>query len=201
VAFWHSNLVEPHEAAEEAAKLGRLLRDWNVIDALMVVEKQGGYGDTAIHELRENLMYQNLYRFTYTGHRRKRSQEAYGFPMTYARRPLVIDTLARWVDRNRPLMGGIDRILRQELGAFVVREDGKMQADAGMYDDMVMATAIWLYVLEERGLTATPEPIVDAPQQEYSVAYIFDEAEQARRDESREARRYQKRLNRAGRNL
>lgn len=201
VAFWHSNMVEPHEAAEDAAKLGRLLRDWNGMDALMVVEKQGGYGDTAIHELRENLFYQNLYRFTYTGHRRKRSQEAYGFPMTYARRPLVIDTLARWVDRNRPLMGGIDRILRQELGAFVVRENGKMQADAGMYDDMVMATAIWLYVLEERGLKATPEPIVGVPQQEYSVAYIFDEAEQARRDESREARRYQKRLTRAGRHL
>jgi hypothetical protein len=201
VAFWHSNMVEPHEAAEEAAKLGRLMADWNGMDALVVVEKQGGYGDTTIHELRENLMYQNLYRFTYTGHRRKRAQEAYGFPMTYARRPLVVDTLARWVDRNGTLMYGIDRVLRQELGAFVVREDGKMQADAGMYDDMVMATAIWLYVLEERGTVATPDPIVEQPEQMHSVAYIFKDAEKARRDEDRANRRYNRRLTRAGRHL
>lgn len=201
VAFWHSNLVEPHDSAEDAAKLGRLLRDWNGMDAVLVVEKQGGYGDTAIHELRENLMYQNLYRFTYTGHRRRRAQEAYGFPMTFARRPLVIDTMARWVDRNRPLMVGIDTILRQELGAFVVRDDGKMQADAGMYDDMVMATAIWLYVLEERGLTATPEPIVEVTERVYSVSHIFKEAEEARRDEVRNARKYQRRLTRAGRRM
>lgn len=200
-AFWHSNMVEPHEAAEEAAKLGRLLQDWNGMDALLVVEKQGGYGDTAIHELRENLLYQNLYRFTYTGHRRKRAQEAYGFPMTYARRPLVIDTMARWVDRHSQVLHGLDRVLRQELGAFVVREDGKMQADAGMYDDMVMATAIWLYVLEERGLVATPEPIVERSEQMFNVAHIFEEAEQARRDEERASRKYARRLTRAGRHM
>jgi hypothetical protein len=198
--FWHANMVEPSEAAEEAAKFGRLLRDWNGMDALLVVEKQGGYGDTAIHELRENLMYQNLYRFTYTGHRRRRAQEAYGFPMTFARRPLVIDTLARWVS-GEGRMWGIDRILRQELGAFVVRDDGRLQADAGMYDDMVMATAIWLYVLEERGFVATPDPIVETEQQTFSVGYIFDEAEQARRDENRASKRYARRLTRAGRHM
>jgi hypothetical protein len=187
--FWHANMVEPGEAAEEAAKLGRLLRDERGMDALLVVEKQGGYGDTIIHELRENLLYQNLYRFTYTGHRRRRTEQSYGFPMTYARRPLVIDTLAKWVDRNGQVMDGIDPILRQELGAFVVREDGRVMADAGMYDDMVMSTAIWLYVLEERAVSATPEPIVERVQATYNVNHIFDEAEQVRRFEQREARR------------
>jgi hypothetical protein len=169
------------------------------MDALLVVEKQGGYGDTIIHELRENIAYQNLYRFTYTGHRRRRMDQAYGFPMTYARRPLVIDSLARWVDRNGTLIAGIDPILRQELGAFVVRDDGKVMADAGMYDDMVMATAIWVYALEERGTEATPEVIIEPAGQTYSVAHIFEEAERVRRDEYREGRREMRRLARSGR--
>jgi len=196
-AFWHSNLVEPSEAAEEAAKLGRLLRDDRGMDALLVVEKQGGYGDTVIHELRENLSYQNLYRFTYTGHRRRRMDQAYGFPMTYARRPLVIDTLARWVNADGQVMVGIDPILRQELGAFVVREDGRVMADAGMYDDMVMATAIWLYVLEERGVEATPEAIIEPAGPTYSVAHIFDEADKIRKQHDREGRREMRRLARS----
>lgn len=196
-AFWHSNLTEPAEAALEAAKLGRLFADSRGMDALMVVERQGGYGDTIIHELRENIVYQNLYRFTYTGHRKYRTEQSYGFPMTYARRPLVIDALARWVNSESVLMHGIDPILRQELGAFVVQEDGKMQADAGMYDDMVMATAIWVYVVEERGVRATPDPIVEQPTHVYSVNHIFEEAERARRAVEKQNRRYNSRLARS----
>lgn len=193
MAFWHSNMTEPSEAAEDAAKLGRLMADAMGMDAVMVVEKQGGYGDTIIHELRENLLYQNLYRFTYTGHRKRLAQEAYGFPMTFARRPLVIDTLAQWLSGDMR-MGGLDPLLRQELGAFVIREDGKMQADAGMYDDLVMSTAIWLYVLLERGIRATAEPIGGQPEQSYNVAHIFDEAEEARRRQENYDRRYGRRL-------
>ena len=193
MAFWHSNMVEPSEAAEEAAKLGRLFADGMGLDAVMVVEKQGGYGDTFIHELRENLLYQNLYRFTYTGHRRRIAQEAYGFPMTFARRPLVIDTLAQWLSGDI-MMGGLDPLLRQELGAFVVREDGRVMADAGMYDDLVMSTAIWLYVLLERGVTATVGPIGGQTEQLYSVSHIFEEAEAARRYQEQHDRRYARRL-------
>jgi hypothetical protein len=199
VAFWHSNLVEPTEVADEAAKLGRLLSDERGMDALLVVEKQGGYGDTLIHELRENIVYQNLYRFTYTGHRKRRVDQAFGFPMTFARRPLVIDSLARWLDRNGQRLHGIDPILRQELGAFVVRDDGRVMADAGMYDDMVMATAIWLYVLEERGLEATPEVKVEPRAAEFNVNYIFEEAERVRRTEFRDQRREERRMVRLGR--
>jgi hypothetical protein len=169
------------------------------MDALMVVEKQGGYGDTLIHELRENLYYQNLYRFTYTGHRKYRSDQSYGFPMTFARRPLVIDALARWVDSNGMLMEGIDPLLRQELSAFVIRDDGKMQADAGMYDDMVMATAIWVYVLAERGARATLEPMGEQPSTVYSVNHIFKEADRVRQAREKVDRRELRRLTRSTR--
>jgi hypothetical protein len=117
--------------------------------------------------------------------------------MTFARRPLVIDALARWVDRGGQLMVGVDPLLRQELSAFVIRDDGKMQADAGMYDDMVMVTAIWVYVLAERGLRATLEPIVEQPTAIYSVNHIFEEAEKARIANEQRERRYNRRLARA----
>ena len=72
-----------------------------------------------------------------------------------------------------------------------------MQADAGMYDDMVMATAIWVYVLEERGVRATSEPIVEQAQQVYTVNHIFEEAERVRRQQEQQNRRYNRRLARA----
>ncbi len=185
-AFWHSNLVEPVEVALEVSQLGELFSSSDGTQALVVVEKQGGYGDSIIHELRENLLYQNLYRFTYTGHRKRRADQSYGFPMTFARRPLVIDALARWVDSSGETLHGFDPILLQELNAFVVRDDGRVMADAGMHDDMVMSTAIWLYVLEERGRAAMPEAIIeDVPDRVYSVSHIFEEAERARWDSAR----------------
>jgi len=73
-------------------------------------------------------------------------------------------------------------------------------ADAGMYDDMVMATAIWVYVLEERGLEATPDDIVEPPPVAvYNLNYIFEEAERVRRSEYRGQRRETRRLARSGR--
>lgn len=192
--FWHSNMVEPADAAAEAAALGRMLTDSSGQEALLVVEKQGGYGDTVIHELRERLFYQNLYRFTYTGHRRYRSDQSYGFPMTFSRRPLVIDALARWVDWPDSLMHGIDPMLRQELGAFVIREDGKVMADAGMYDDLVMSAAIWLYVLLERGSWAMQEATIESVRQTYDVSHIYKQAEEAERAERYNRRRDGRRL-------
>jgi hypothetical protein len=194
--FWHANMVEPADVAVEAADIGRMLADESGQEALMVVEKQGGYGDTIIHELRERLFYQNLYRFTYTGHRRYRSDQSYGFPMTYARRPLVIDALARWVDWPRSVMEGIDPILRQELGAFVVREDGRVMADSGMYDDLVMSAAIWLYVLLERGEWAMTEPIGEHPQQVYNLEHIYRDAAQADLRDRKQRRRDRRELER-----
>jgi len=55
-------------------------------------------------------------------------------------------------------------------------------------------TTIWLYVLLERGIRATAEPIGGQPEQSYNVAHIFDEAEEARRRQENYDRRYGRRL-------
>jgi hypothetical protein len=198
VLFWHSNMVEPAEYAEQAMIIGNFLEDYNGRPALVAVERQGGYGDTAIHVMRTN-GYKNLYVHRYTGHRKYRQEQTFGFPMTPARRPLVIDALARWLDwESGMVMVGIDPLLRKELGAFVVKPDGKVAADVGMHDDLVMATAIWLYVCEENPSRATKGLIGEPGDniQVFSVAHIFEEAEKVRRlqaiEDSREMRRYRR---------
>ena len=179
MAFWHANNVEPNKYAEEAYLLGQFFADSRGKEALMAVEKQGGFGDTAIHILR-SLGYRSLYVHRYTGHRRYKQEQTFGFPMTSTRRPLVIDTLAEWLDfENGKVMGGLDSLLRRELGAFVVTSNGRVGADVGMHDDLVMATAIWLYVALENGPKAT-EGLLSEPGdiiQVFSVNSIWEEAE------------------------
>ena len=196
VVFWHSNVVEPGQYAAQAALLGEYLSDGNGWPAIMVVEKQGGYGDTLIHLLREG-RYKNLYVHRYTGHRKYRQENTYGFPMSASSRPLVIDVMGQWLDwENGKVMGGIDAMLRRELGAFVVKADGKVGADVGMNDDLVMSTAIWLYVASQNPARATEAPVDETVQQVYSVGNIWQEAEQIWRANDRSDREYARKMRR-----
>lgn len=191
VAYWRSNMVEPADYAQKAFLLGRYFSDVSGREALMVVERQGGYGDTVIHVLR-SMGYKNLYVHRYSGHRKYRQDTSYGFPMTASRRPMVVDALASWLDfENDIVMMGIDPELRRELGAFVVREDGKVSGDVGMNDDIVMSTALFVYVANENAPKAT-ETIIDEPLSgvfTVSVNHIFQEAAAIRRLENRQSRK------------
>lgn len=179
VGFWRANNVEPADYSESALLLGYYFADSEGKNALIVVEKAGGYGDTILHMLR-SYEYKPLYVHRYTGHRKYRRDHTYGFPMTMSNRPLVIDTLAKWLDYvGGNIMGGVDAELRRELGAFVVRPDGKLAADVGMHDDMVMSTAVLVYVAEQNPHKATKEVIieVETPVQVFSVNQIWEDAE------------------------
>lgn len=203
VAFWHANDIEPIEAARQADMLGRFLSGDE--PALLVVEKAGGYGDTFIHELRSNLNYPRMYRHRLVGHRKRKLEHTFGFPMNQARRPLVIDRLAQWLvfDGERLVIDGVDPLLRHELGAFVVKDNGKVEADVGMHDDLVMSCGIWLYVLTEEVGAATDDGMGEkAPAgalQTFSLESIWREAEEARRLAERTHRRETRRLTRRGR--
>lgn len=199
MAYWRSNMVEPSEYAQDAFLLGQYFSDYRGRPALLAVERQGGYGETTVHVLR-NMGYRNLYVHKYTGHRKYRQDTAFGFPMTPSKRPLVVDALAKWLDfENGNVLVGIDPDLRRELGAFVVKEDGKVAADVGMNDDMVMSTAIWIYVAEENPPRATDEPIIDMSDniQTFSVSHIWDEAESAWRAQERADRLSARRMKRS----
>jgi len=191
VAYWRANNVEPADYAQKAFLLGRFFAEERGREALMVVERQGGYGDTTIHVLRQ-MGYKNLYVHRYSGHRRYKQDTSYGFPMTASKRPIVVDSLAAWLDfENENVMGGIDSLLRKELGAFVVRDDGKIAADVGMNDDVVMSTALFVYVANENAPKATEETISEPTNEKFvvSVNHIWEEAERMRRLENRESRK------------
>jgi hypothetical protein len=191
---WRSNTTDPNEAAEQAFFMGKFLSDSNGKEALMVVERQGGYGETTIHVLRQ-MGYRNLYVHRYTGHRKYKQDTSYGFPMTMTKRPLVVDALGKWLDfENGPVMDGIDRELRRELGAFVVRGDGRVAADDGEYDDLVMSTAIFVYVAEQNAPIATHTPIVESNVQTYDVSGIWREAENIWRQDDKTAYRNWRKL-------
>lgn len=147
--MWRSNTVEAIDAARQADMLGR----WacgSSRAALLVVELAGGWGDTFVNELRHHLHYPNLYVHRQPGKRSMTADTVFGFKMSYTQRPLVIDRLAEFVpsteDPDRVVIDGICPDLRRELGAFVRRPDGKLAADVGEHDDIVMSTALWLYV-------------------------------------------------------
>lgn len=203
IGFWHDNLTEPAAAAKDAYLLGKFLQ-FRGRDALMVVEKQGGFGETIIHELRENWQYRNLYMHTYTGHRKKRREQTYGMPMTASRRPLVVDALAKWLayGTGHQVMEGVDRDLRLELGAFVVTDNGRVEADVGMHDDLVMSTAIMVYVLSETmrpavsGGKSDSPPTMSSPRT-LSLTSIWEEAEDQMRKQAKQDRKYSRQLARA----
>ena len=191
---WRSNMVDPNEAAEQAFFMGKFLSDQSGREALMVVERQGGYGETTIHVLRQ-MGYRNLYVHRYTGHRKYKQDTSYGFPMTMTKRPLVVDALGKWLDfENNLVLDGIDKDLRRELGAFVVRNDGKVAADDGEYDDLVMSTAIFVYVAEQNAPIATPMPIIEEDVLSYDVSHIWREAEDVWRQDAKTAYRNWRKL-------
>ena len=194
VAYWRSNMTEPTEYARVAYLMGEHFKESNGRNALIVVERQGGYGETIIHALR-GMGYSNLYVHKYTGHRKYRQDTSYGFPMTHSRRPLVVDSLAEWLNfESGQVMGGVDKALRRELGSFVVRENGSVSADSGEYDDLVMSTAIWVYVALENLPKATKDSISEEMKQAFDVSHIWSEAQQLWREQDRLHRRERRQL-------
>lgn len=192
IGFWHDNVTEPVDVAREVADLGYFFRGRQQSAAHVAVEKAGGWGDTVINELHRNLNYPNLYLHRKTGHRKHQSEMVFGFPMNVNQRPKVIDRLAMWLPSQKAdksqVMQGIDPLLRHELGAFIVTENDRYEADVGMHDDLVMSAAIWVYVLEEVG---PPDATVDTKGKKrdqtvrIDVSHIFREAEEARQQAMR----------------
>ena len=172
--IWRSNLTESFEVARDLNALGRLLGQDK--QALIVVEKAGGHGETLIHELRQS-GYTHLYVHHYTGHRRYRVESTYGFPMTKTQRPLVIDRLAEWLPKRGDAGNGIyglGPVHWHELGGFVRREDGRVAADVGMHDDAVMSLAIWTFVVTERSKMPAPAQGPDPDEGKPGAAFTMD---------------------------
>ena len=200
-AWWHHNTTEPVEVAREMNLLGRHFHGDSQA-ALLAVESTGGWGDSMLTELHVHLHYPNLYRHTMATSTRRRPQQRLGFPLSHANRPGVIDRLADNL-REDNCVGYIHPMLRQELATFVVTENGKIQADVGCHDDLVMSLAGGLWILTENARATNPpssETRDDSDtQQTHSLHGLFEAIEQKRREvanrERKELERTTRRMN------
>lgn len=198
VAWWHANDVEPLDAARAFDLVGRWFADRQGRAALLAVETTGGWGDAMLVELRAHLDYPRLYSHRPTGHRKRPKPTRLGFGLNRQSRPMVVDRLAEHVSTvdGGPLLGGIYPELRGELATFVRREDGRVAADTGCHDDLVMSLAGGLWVLLESVAATKPADGEKAAPSEVrlSLAGMFDQIEDTRKAESarvdRQTRRY-----------
>lgn len=192
VAWWHANDVEPVPAARRFDMLGR----WFGSSTTLAVEIQGGYGDSMLNELNLHLNYRHLYVHTPTGRRSRTRGNKLGFPMHYKRRPLVIDRLADYLKEEKRV-GHIYPLLRYELGTFVRTEKGKVQADAGCHDDLVMSLAGGLWVLiEEADATSRPNSEEPEDRNPHSLQNLWDRIEEARAKQQEKKQRMNRRVKR-----
>lgn len=151
VAWWHDNYTQPVNAAREMDLLGRWFNN-----ALLAVENTGGWGGSSLTELNVHSRYPNLYVHVPTDARRRQRGTKLGFPMSWVKRPMVVDRLVEFMQADKQV-GAIHPLLRQELGTFVQNENGRMEADVGQHDDLVMSLAGALWILVEE-TTATNPP-------------------------------------------
>ena len=187
VGYLHSNTIEPPDWAEELYRVGRFFTGHDQSAALLVVESTGGgAGITIIDKLRNHLHYPNLYRWLPPVAARKRRAPVFGFPTSRTTKPLIIDRLAEFVNKDESgecRLVNIYPMLRDELGTFVRRENGTTAADVGCHDDLVMSLAIGVYALSEDASTVGVGPIGERSSPEtvvLSVASIFEEADRIR---------------------
>ncbi len=128
--------------------------------ALIAVENQGGYGNSLIIGLRDGRHgrppYPALYRHRQFLRGDQQEHQGYGFPMSSATRPQILDHLEELV-RTRSIPG-LTHALADEMASFVMFDPNKPnskgpwpRAQDGANDDCVMAAAIAVEMYRQHG--------------------------------------------------
>lgn len=135
-ALFSSNRIDPDQFGAETVRLLGLYYN----EALVVVESNN-HGGTVISQLKGR--YPNLYLRQDWNNLAGRYIPEYGFRTDLRTRPRIFDALSRalreevWVPPEQ---------LVREMRTIVTKQDGKVEAMEGYYDDAVMAAGIALAV-------------------------------------------------------
>ena len=198
VAWWHANDVPAVDAARELGNVGLWFAGADEA-ALLAVETTGGHGASMLTELNVHEDYPNLYVHTPSDTRRRQRAQKLGLPMSWQKRPQVIERLADFLKPDKQV-GAIFPLLRSELATFVQNKAGRLEADTGCHDDLVMALAGGLWVLvEETSATSRPtseEQPVGAGRQVMRLDGLNERVEQARELEADRQARWERRVSR-----
>jgi hypothetical protein len=143
-ALWHGH-IDPDLFADQLKMLG----EW-YNDALIAVE-ENNHGLTVLNSLKVD--YWNLYKRTSYNKVTDETKEELGWWTSEQTKKLAIDNLARLI-RERKLGIKSKRFI-QECMTYVIDEKGTTNAQQGSYDDVVMSSAIILYVMEQYAIPVT----------------------------------------------
>lgn len=137
VAKWHGHM-DPDLFGDELANLGYYYNT-----ALLAVEKNN-HGFTTLNKLK-NINYPNLFMMERYDELTDKTTKELGFHTNRKTKPLIIDHMASMIREN--LLTTYDKQLISECITYIRGDDGTTNAQEGCYDDLVMATAIALFVL------------------------------------------------------
>ena len=137
-ALWHGKL-DPDLFGGQLVLLGEWYRE-----ALVAVE-ENNHGLSVLNAMKAD--YWNLYKRTVYDKLTDEPKQELGWWTTEQTKKLAIDNMAKLIRQKR--LGIKSRKFIQECMTYVIEDDGKTNAAQGSHDDVVMAAAIILYVMEQ----------------------------------------------------
>lgn len=140
-ALWHGR-IDPDLFAQQLMMLGTWYND-----SLIAIE-ENNHGLTVINAMKND--YYNLYKRTSHNKITDETKQELGWWTSEQTKKLAIDNLARLI-RERKL-GIKSRRFIQECMTYVIDDKGGTNAQTGSHDDVVMAAAIILYVMETHAI-------------------------------------------------
>lgn len=142
--------IHPDLFATVLYVLGRRFND------AYVAPEVNNHGLLTTVRLAKDLNYPNVHQTVVKDHTLDRETTRIGFETNAKSKPLVIDELrAAFRDGTIEI---VDRQTLEEMRAFIVTEEGKLEAEPGHHDDTVMALAIANHTHQEPWI---PIPVTD----------------------------------------
>lgn len=137
VAKWHGHM-DPDLFADEIANLGYFY------NAALLAPEVNNHGFTTMNKLK-NLNYPLIFQMERYDEIADKMGRALGFRTDRKTKPLIINHMASCI--REQLIEVKDKELISECITYIREEDGGTNAQEGCYDDLVMASAIALFVL------------------------------------------------------
>lgn len=144
-ALWHGH-IDPDLFADQLMMLG----EW-YNEALIAVE-ENNHGLTVLNAMKT--VYSNLYYRTSYNKLSDETKKELGWWTSEQTKKLAIDNMARLIREKK--LGIKSKRLVQECMTYVIDEKGSTNAQQGSYDDIVMASAIILFVMEQYAVAVNP---------------------------------------------
>ncbi|WP_108669543.1 DNA packaging protein [Peribacillus acanthi] len=137
VAKWHGH-IDPDLFGDELSKLGYYY------NTALIAPEKNNHGFTTINKLK-NLNYPNVFQMERYDETSDKTTKELGFLTNRKTKPLIIDNMARMIRES--LIETKDKDLISECITYIREDDGGTNAQEGCHDDLVMASAIALFVM------------------------------------------------------